>query len=98
MTASPLIPLEDRIVCRELPLREIPEGRLWLPEQTSGGVIRAEVIAAGPGRVTDSGATIPAPAQPGEVVLLTEFGPTEIQVDGETLLCAPRNLVLAVER
>lgn len=98
MTTAPLAPLEDRIICRELPLPEIPAGALWLPERTAGGTIRAEVIAAGPGRVTDSGAVIPPPAQPGDVVVLTEHGPTEIVIDGETLLTAPPMLVLAIDR
>lgn len=97
-TGSPLVPLEDRIVARELPLPDIPDGSLWLPEQTAGGTTRAVVVAVGPGRRTDAGALIPPPAVVGDVVVLAEFGPTEIDVGGETLLSAPPNLVLAIER
>lgn len=97
-TASPIIPVDDRIVCRPLPLPELPPDALWLPEQTSGGCTRAEVIAAGPGRMTDAGHRMPPAAAVGDVVLLQEHGPTEIEVDGEILLCAPPMLVLAIER
>lgn len=93
-----LQPLDDRIVARELPLPEIPDTGLWVPEQTAGGTTRAEVIAVGPGRRTDSGAVIPPPAQVGEVVVLAQHGPTEVEVDGEVLLCCTPMVVLAIER
>lgn len=95
--SAALHPLDDRIVARELTVAAPQPGALWRPEQT-GRPTRAEVIAVGPGRRTDGGAVIPPPAQVGEVVLLAEFGPTEIEVDGEVLLCAPPSMVLAVER
>lgn len=94
----PLQPLDDRIVARELPLPEIPPDQIWLPERTAGGPFRAEVIAVGPGRRTDGGALIPTPVEVGDVVLLAQHGPTEIDVDGETLLCAHPGLILAVDR
>lgn len=96
MTATALQPLDDRIIARELPLPEIPDGALWLPEQSAGGTTRAEVIAVGPGRRSESGALIPPPADVGDVVVLTEHGPTEIEVDGEVLLCCTPMVVLAI--
>lgn len=93
-----LWPLGDRIVARELDPPAPAPGALWTPDQAPGGTIRAEVIAAGPGRVTDAGVLMPPPAQPGEVVILAGHGPTEIEVDGETFLSAAPNLVLAVDR
>lgn len=96
MTACRLQPVDDRIVAREIPAEAVTAYGLALPFVPSGP-IRAKVLAVGPGRRVDSGALIPPPAQVGDVVLLAEHGPTEIDLDGEVLLCAPPMLVLAVE-
>lgn len=97
MTATALQPLDDRIVARELDAPTVTAAGLHLPAAPKGPT-RAEVIAVGPGRRVDSGVLIPPPAQVGDVVLLTEYGPTEIEIDGETVLCAPPSMVLAIER
>lgn len=96
-TSDPLQPLDDRIIARPLPLPEIDGSVLWTPERDAGPT-RAEVIAVGPGRRADSGALIPPPAEVGDVVVLAEHGPTEIEVDGEVLLCCPPLVVLAIDR
>lgn len=96
-TACRLQPVDDRIVAREIPAEAVTASGLSLPAPLSGPT-RAEVLAVGPGRRAESGAIIPPPAAVGDVVLLAEHGPTEIEIDGEVLLCAPPMLVLAVER
>lgn len=88
-----LAPLDDRIIAR--PIDEEPTGPLWTP--TGRGPTRATVVAVGPGRRCDSGALIPPPAQVGDVVVLAEHGPTEVEVDGEVLLCCVPSVVLAVD-
>lgn len=92
--SCPLIPMDDRIVARPLPPDTLTGSGLHLVD--TRGPTRAVVVAVGPGRRCDSGAVIPAPANVGDVVLLSEHGPTEIDVDGETLLCCPPLMVLAV--
>lgn len=97
MTAAecPLFPIDDRIVAVEIPAEPEADG-LWRPPKP--GPIRATVVASGPGRFTNWGTLMPPPAQPGDVVLLAEHGPSEVDVDGVSYLCAPPMLVLAVER
>ncbi|MBU1167431.1 co-chaperone GroES [Patescibacteria group bacterium] len=57
---------------------------------------KAEVVAVGPGKLLKNGERSEMPVQPGQKVLFTKYGPTEIKIDDEELLIAGLDDVLAV--
>ena len=80
--------------------------RLEDKEQVQGGIIipdtakekpqQAQVLAVGPGRVTDDGKLQPIEVQVGDTVVFGKYAGTEVKVDGDDLLIIREDDVLGV--
>ena len=81
-----LQPCEDRIVVASDEPEKTTGGGLILPPQAQDVPQTGTVIAVGPGRHTDQGVLIPVQFEPGDTVVYSRYGGTEIDVDGVTLL------------
>lgn len=91
-----LNPLHDNVVVRRLDAEEKTSGGLHVPESARKETGRAEVLAVGPGRRTDTGALIQCLTAPGITVVLGRYAGTDVTVDGETLTIVRDTDVLAV--
>jgi len=80
--------------------------RLEDKEQVQGGIIipdtakekpqQAQVLAVGPGRVTDDGKLQAIEVKVGDTVVFGKYAGTEVQVDGDDLLLIRDDDVLGV--
>jgi len=94
-----IIPLADRVLVKP----GIPdEGK-----KTKSGIIipdtatkerpeQGEVIAVGPGKVTDDGKLVPMNIKIGDIVLFSKYGPDEIKIDGVEYYILREDSILAV--
>ena len=57
---------------------------------------QGRVIAVGEGKKTSSGKVIPPEVKPGDVVLFTKYGPSEVKVDDKEYLIAKQEDILAI--
>ncbi len=62
-------PLADRIVIKPSPADEKTKGGIILPDTAKEKPVIGEVVAAGPGRKTDDGKTVPMEVKVGDKVL-----------------------------
>ena len=90
-------PLSDHILIEPIKAQEKTEGGIFLPdtidkEKSEEGII----IAVGNGKKTDDGKIIPVSVMPGQKVLFTKYGPSEIKVDGKEYLIAREDDILAI--
>ena len=90
-----LKPLDDRIVVRPNEAEERTASGLVIPDTAKEKPQQGEVLAVGPGRRADSGELIPLDIKPGDTVLYSKYGGTEVTVDGEDLLVLSGRDVLA---
>src|SRR5438067_13302681 len=82
-----LQPLEDRIVVRPSEAEEMTVSGLVIPDTAKEKPQQGEVLAAGPGRRSEqTGELIPVDVAPGDLVIYSKYGGTEVTVDGEDLL------------
>jgi chaperonin GroES len=89
-------PLEDRVVI--LPDEETASmrGGLYIPDTAKEKPTQGEVIAVGPGRVTDKGERIRMEIQVGERVIYGKYSGTPFQVeDGDEVIIIKASDVLA---
>ena len=94
--AMNLQPLEDRIVVRPGQAEETTVSGLVIPDTAKEKPQQGEVLAVGPGRRSDqTGELIPVDVAVGDVVLYSQYGGTEVAVDGEDLLVLSSRDVLA---
>ncbi|HEY4003470.1 MAG TPA: co-chaperone GroES [Candidatus Xenobia bacterium] len=77
-----LQPLGDRVVVKPLAQEETTRGGIILPDTAKEKPTKGEVIAVGPGRVTDEGKKIPMHVKAGDKVLYGKYSGTEVKIDG----------------
>ena len=91
-----LQPLEDRIVVRPAEAEETTISGLVIPDTAKEKPQQGEVLAVGPGRrAENSGELIAMELAPGDTVVYSKYGGTDITIDGEDLLILSSRDVLA---
>lgn len=90
-----LEPLGDRVVVKPKPKEEVTKGGIVLPDTAKEKPQEGEVIAVGPGRLTDDGKRIAMDVKVGDVVIYAKYGGTEIKEDDEEFIILRESDILA---
>ena len=91
-----LRPLRDRVVIKPSEQEEKTAGGIVLPDSAKKKPQEGEVLAVGPGKVSEDGKHLPMSIKVGDTVIYEKYGGTEITVDGEEYLIMGEEDVLAV--
>jgi chaperonin GroES len=94
--ATQILPLADRIVVKPLEETEQMRGGLYIPDTAKEKPQQGEVIAVGPGKITDEGKRIEPDVKQGDRVLYGKYSGTEVTVADEQYLILRESDVLAV--
>ena len=89
-------PLQDRVLVKTLDAGEMKKGGIIIPDTAKEKPQEAEVIAIGPGRVSDDGKLIPVNVKVGDKILFGKYSGTEVTVDGAEFLFMRESDILAV--
>ncbi|MBC7186727.1 MAG: co-chaperone GroES [Candidatus Oleimicrobiaceae bacterium] len=89
-------PLADRVVIKPIEPEEKKQGGIIIPDTAKEKPQQGEVIAVGPGKVSESGQKIPMEVKKGDRVLYGKYSGTEVTVDGEDLLIMRESDILAI--
>ena len=89
-------PLHDRVVVRRTEEERTTASGIIIPESATEKPNRGEVIAAGNGKITDSGDVRAMDVKVGDQVLFGQYAGTSVKVDGEELLMMKEDDILAV--
>ena len=89
-------PLADRVVVKPLDNAQETKGGLYIPDTAKEKPQQGEIVAVGPGRVSDDGARIDMELKKGDKVLYGKYSGTEVTVGGEEYLILREADVLAV--
>jgi len=76
-----LQPLSDRLVVKPIQKEEITKGGILIPDTAKEKPQEGEVIAIGPGRMTDDGKRIAVDLKVGDRVIYSRYGGSEIKID-----------------
>ena len=88
-------PLEDRVVILPAEEAEAMRGGLHIPDTAKEKPTQGEVIAVGPGRLTDKGERIPMDVKVGDTVIYGKYSGTSYTLDGEEVIIIKASDVLA---
>jgi chaperonin GroES len=91
-----LRPLGDRVVVRPVEQEEVTASGIVLPDTAKEKPQRGEVIAVGPGRLTDDGSRLPMDVKDGEQVLFAKYAGTEVKVGDDEYLIISEKDILAI--
>ncbi|HUV75780.1 MAG TPA: co-chaperone GroES [Dehalococcoidales bacterium] len=93
--AVKLQPLADRLVVKPIEREEKTKTGIYLPDTAKEKPQEGEVIAVGPGRLSEDGKRIAMDIKVGDRVIYAKYGGTEIKVDDEELVILRESDVLA---
>ena len=89
-------PIRDRIIIRLLEAEAVTKSGIIIPDAAAEKPSQGEVLAAGPGRITEDGTLIPTEVKAGDRVLFGKYAGTPIKVDGEEYHILKEEDVLAI--
>ena len=89
-------PLHDRVLVRREEEETKTAGGIVLPGSAAEKPSRGEVIAAGNGKIQDSGEVRPLDVKVGDKVIFGQYSGNTIKVEGEELLIMSEAEILAV--
>ena len=93
--AVKLQPLADRLVVRPIEREEMTKTGIYLPDTAKEKPQEGEVIAVGPGRLSEDGKRIAMDVKVGDKVIYAKYGGTEIKIDDEELVILRESDILA---
>jgi chaperonin GroES len=89
-------PLADRVVIKPSPADEKTKGGIIVPDTAKEKPVIGEVVAVGPGKVTDDGKKITPEVKVGDKVLYGKYSGTEVTIEGEEYLIMRETDIFAI--
>ncbi len=96
MGADKVKPLADRVVVMPLDEAEQMRGGLYIPDTAKEKPSQGEVVAVGPGKVSDDGARLEMDVSVGDKVLYGKYSGTDVTLGGEDYLILRESDILAI--
>jgi len=81
-----LRPLHDRVLVKRLEEKEVKKGGIIIPDTAKEKPQEGEVIAVGPGKVTEDGKLQPMSVKVGDKILFGKYSGSEVKLGDEEYL------------
>ena len=91
-----LKPLKDRVLVKRVEEEEKSAGGIIIPDTAKEKPIRGDVVAAGPGKMTDKGELQEMSVKAGDRVMFNKFAGTEVELDGKEHLVMREDDIIAI--
>ena len=89
-------PLHDRVVVRRLESEERTKGGIIIPDTAKEKPQEGEVVAVGPGKVTEDGKRQPMEVKVGDKILFGKYSGSEVKLGDEEYLIMREEDVLGI--
>ena len=96
--ATKLQPLADRLVVKPIAKEEVTKGGIFLPDTAKEKPQEGEIVAVGPGRMTDEGKRLAMEVTVGDRVIYTKYGGSEIKIDDVEMIILRESDILAIKK
>jgi len=91
-----LKPLSDRVVVEPAAAEEKSSGGIILPDTAQEKPQQGNVVATGPGKVSDSGTLVEMSVKDGDKILYGKYSGTEVNVAGTDYIIMRESDILAI--
>ncbi|MDR3629444.1 MAG: co-chaperone GroES [Desulfocapsaceae bacterium] len=89
-------PLNDRLLVKRLKEEEKTAGGIIIPDSAKEKPAEGEVVAVGPGKSNDKGERVALQVKPGDRVLFSKYGGTDVKLDGDDFLIMREEDILGI--
>jgi chaperonin GroES len=90
-----LHPLADRLVVKPVKKEDMTKGGIIIPDTVKEKPQEGEVIAKGPGKMTDNGQRVAMDLEVGDIVIYSKYGGSEIKIDDVEMIILRESDILA---
>jgi len=90
-----LQPLADRVLVKPIEKEEMTKSGIYIPDTAKEKPQEGEVIAVGPGKMSEDGKRIVMDIKVGDTVIYAKYGGMEIKIDGEELMILRESDIMA---
>src|SRR5690242_3091563 len=87
-------PLDNRVVIKPIEAESKTKGGIVLPDTAKEKSQKGEIVAAGPGRLLDSGERAKMSVSKGDKVLFGKYAGTEVKIDGQEYVIMKEDEIL----
>ena len=89
-------PLADRILVRRIEEQETIRGGIIIPDTAKEKPQEGEVVAVGPGRMTEDGKRIAVEVKKGDRVLIGKYSGTDVKIEGTEYVILREDDILGI--
>ncbi len=89
-------PLGDRVIIKAMEPEEKKQGGIIIPDTAKEKPQEGEVVAVGPGKVSEAGNKVAMEVKKGDKVLYGKYSGTDVTVDGNEYLIMRESDILAI--
>jgi len=89
-------PLGDRVLVKPAEAKETKKGGIIIPDTAKEKPMEGEVVAVGPGKISDSGTRMEMDIKKGDKVLYGKYSGTEVKIDDVEYLIMSADDVMAI--
>ena len=89
-------PLHDRVVVRRLDEETTTAGGIFLPDSATEKPSQGEILAAGPGKITDNGDFRALDGKVGDKIIFGQYAGSTVKIDDEELLILSESEIFGV--
>ena len=89
-------PLHDRVVVKRIDSDEKSAGGIIIPDTAKEKPSEGEVLAVGPGEITEDGKSKPMNVKKGDKILFGKWSGTEVKLDGSDLLIMKESDIMGI--
>ena len=91
-------PLFDRVLVKRLETEEKTAGGIFIPDTAKEKPVLGEVVAVGPGRMSEEGKQVPMTVKKGDIVLFTKYVGNEVPGDDNMVIMSEDNILATVKQ
>jgi len=89
-------PLADRLLVKRVDEVETKKSGIIIPDTAKEKPLQGEVVAVGPGRMTEDGKRISMDVKKGDKILIGKYSGTEVKIEGDEFVILREDDVLAI--
>jgi len=93
--AAKIKPLGERVVIKPMPKEEVSKGGIVIPDTAKEKPQEGEIIAVGPGKLSEDGKRIAMEVKVGDKVVYSKYAGTEFKLDEEDVVIMRESDILA---
>ncbi|HWT79826.1 MAG TPA: co-chaperone GroES [Candidatus Methylomirabilis sp.] len=91
-----LRPLNDRVLVRRFEEKEVKKGGIIIPDTAKEKPQEGEVLAVGPGKVTEDGKRQPMEVKVGDKILFGKYSGSEVKLGDEEYIIMREDDILGI--